>query len=331
MMKLQESGSNIPTDNLMKTIKNEAKKVKKSSNSTKRRLMKEDITFYIILLPFVITFFLFNALPILASIVLSFLDYDMVSSPIFIGFDNYIRMFTGDQVFFKVIGTTFKFAIIAGPGGYLLAFLLAWMINEFPRPIRVLLTFIFYVPSLVGNALYIWQVMFSGDSYAYVNNILLSFGLITEPIQWFQNSAYNFTIIIIIQLWLSMGISFLANIAGLQNVNTELYEAGAIDGIRTRWHELWYITLPSMKTILLFSAVMQIQSAFSMSSLNKTLAGYPSVNNSVDTLVSYIEDIGTARYEMGYAAALSVFLFAVILIFRYGIGAVLNLIGKSDS
>ncbi len=286
--------------------------------------------FYLILLPFLLAFFIFNMLPVLASMVLSFFDYDMVSSPLFIGFGNYIRMFTADRTFFKVVGTTLKFALIVGPGGYLLAFLLAWMINEFPRTIRVLLTFVFYVPSLVGNALYIWQVMFSGDSYAYVNNILLSFGFITEPIQWFQNTSYNFFVIVLVQLWMSMGISFLANISGLQNVNTELYEAGAIDGIRTRWHELWYITLPSMKTILLFSAVMQIQAAFSISTLIKTLAGYPSVNNSVDTLVSYIEDVATSRYEMGYAAALSVFLFVVVIAFRYGIGAILNLIGKSE-
>lgn len=305
--------------------------MKKSPTKTQKRLMREDVVFYLILVPFTAAFFLFNVLPVLASMVLSFFDYDMVSSPIFIGFENYIRMFTGDQVFFKVVGTTLKFAIIVGPGGYLLAFLLAWMINEFPRAIRVLLTFIFYVPSLVGNALYIWQVMFSGDSYAYINNILLSFGFITEPIQWFQDTSYNFTIIVIVQLWMSMGISFLANISGLQNVNSELYEAGAIDGIRTRWHELWYITLPSMKTILLFSAVMQIQSAFSISGLIKSLAGYPSVNNSVDSLVSYIEDIATSRYEMGYAAALSVFLFVIVIAFRYGIGAVLNLIGKSDN
>ena len=305
--------------------------MKKSLNNTKKRLMQEDITFYLILIPFVSAFLLFNVMPVLASMFLSFFDYDMVSSPIFVGFENYIRMFTGDQVFFKVAGTTLKFALIVGPGGYLLAFLLAWMINEFPRPIRVLLTFIFYVPSLVGNALYIWQVMFSGDSYAYVNNVLLSFGLITEPIQWFQDTSYNFTIIVAVQLWMSMGISFLANISGLQNVNNELYEAGAIDGIKTRWHELWFITLPSMKTILLFSAVMQIQSAFSISTLIKTLVGYPSVNYSVDTLVSYIEDIATSRYEMGYAAALSVFLFVVVISFRYGIGALLNLVGKSDN
>ena len=128
-----------------------------------------------------------------------------------------------------------------------------------------------------------------------------------------------------------MGVSFLANIAGLQNVSSEMYEAGAIDGIRTRWHELWYITLPSMKTILLFGAVMQIQAVFSVSTLMTTLVGYPSVNNSVDTLVSYISDIGTARYEMGYAAALSVILFLLVLAFRFGIGALLNLVGKSDS
>jgi len=305
--------------------------VKNSPTNVGKRLTREDIAFYLILLPFVVAFFFFNVLPVLASMILSFFDYDMVSSPIFISFDNYIRMFTEDKVFFKIVGTTLKFAIIVGPGGYLMSFILAWMINEFPRAVRVLLTFVFYVPSLVGNALYIWQVMFSGDSYAYINNILLSFGLITEPIQWFQDTAYNFTIIVIVQLWMSMGISFLANISGLQNVNTELYEAGAIDGIKTRWHELWYITLPSMKTILLFSAVMQIQSAFSISSLIKTLVGYPSVNNSVDTLVSYIEDIATSRYEMGYAAALSVFLFIIVIIFRYGIGALLDLVGKSDN
>ena len=292
--------------------------------------MKDDISFYLFMTPFMLAFFLFTVIPIVSSMVLSFFDYDMVSTPIFIGFENYIRMFTADDLFFTVLANSLSFGILVGPGGYLLAFLLAWMINEFPRAIRVLLTFIFYVPSLVGNALYIFQIMFSGDSYAYINNLLISFGFITEPIQWFQNPDYNFVLIVAIQLWSSMGVSFLANIAGLQNVNTELYEAGAIDGIRTRWHELWYITMPSMKTILLFSAVMQIQTAFSMGALQTTLAGYPSVNNSLDTLVQYIGDIGTTRYEMGYAAALSVFLFAIIIIFRYLIGGLLNLIGKSD-
>lgn len=295
-----------------------------------RKRMSENTVYYILLLPFMLTFLVFNIIPVLTSMVLSFFDFDMVSLPIFIGLENYSRMFTSDPLFLRVLGTTFRFAVVAGPVGYLLAFILAWMINEFPRVIRVLLTFIFYVPALVGNGTYIWQIMFSGDSYAYANNILISFGFITEPIQWFQNASYNFTIILFVQLWMSMGVSFLSNMAGLQNVNVELYEAGAIDGIRTRWHELWYITLPTMKSILLFSAVMQIQSVFSAGALMQQLAGYPSVNNSVDTFVTYISDMGTTRYEMGYASALSVILFLIILTIRYVVGFLLNLVGKSD-
>ncbi len=295
-----------------------------------RKRMSENTVYYILLLPFMLTFLVFNIIPVLTSMVLSFFDFDMVSLPIFIGLENYSRMFTSDPLFLRVLGTTFRFAVVAGPVGYLLAFVLAWMINEFPRVIRVLLTFIFYVPALVGNGTYIWQIMFSGDSYAYANNILISFGFITEPIQWFQNASYNFTIILFVQLWMSMGVSFLSNMAGLQNVNVELYEAGAIDGIITRWHDLWYITLPTMKSILLFSAVMQIQSVFSAGALMQQLAGYPSVNNSVDTFVTYISDMGTTRYEMGYASALSVILFLIILTIRYVVGFLLNLIGKSD-
>lgn len=297
---------------------------------SKINLNGENLTFFIIMLPFMGLFFLLNILPVLASIVLSFFDYDMVSTPIFTGFENYIRMVADDELFLKVVGNTLRFSVVAGPVSFILAFLLAWMINEFNQYVRMILTFIFYAPALVGNAYFIWQVFFSSDSYGYMNNLLMSFGLINEPINWFQNTAYNMTLILIVQLWMSMGVSFLANIAGLQNVNTELYEAGAIDGIKTRWHELWYITLPSMKSILLFGAVMQIQAVFSVSSIITTLAGYPSVNNSVDTLVSYISDIGTTRYEMGYASALSVFLFILVLLFRFGIGALLNLIGKSD-
>lgn len=299
--------------------------------SKTKKLTSEDFSFYAIMAPFLIFFFLFNILPVLSSVTLSLFDYDMVSSPIFVGFENYSRMFSGDDVFMKVLGNTFRFSIVAGPVSFLLSFMLAWMINEFTKTLRVILTFIFYAPALVGNAYFIWQILFSGDSYGYLNNILMSFGFITEPINWFQNTSYNMTIIIIVQLWMSMGVSFLANIAGLQNVSEELYEAAAIDGVRSRWHELWYVTLPSMKSILLFSSVMQIQAVFSVSTVITTLAGYPSVNNSVDTLVSYISDIGTTRYEMGYASALSMFLFVMVLAFRFGIGALLNLVGKSDS
>ncbi len=299
-------------------------------NIKHKRRLSENSVFFILSIPFLLLFFVFTVLPILSSIILSLFDYDMVSTPIFLGFDNYLRLFTSDSVFLKVLGNTLKFSVITGPLSFCLAFILAWMINEFRPIIRSILAFLFYAPALVGNAYFIWQVMFSGDSLGYINNFLISFGLITEPIQWFKDVNYNMIIIMIIQLWMSMGVSFLSNLAGLQNVNTELYEAGAIDGIKGRWHELWYITLPSMKNILLFSAVMQIQSVFSIGPVVTQLAGYPSVNNSVDTIVSLIGDVGTTRYEMGYASTLSVVLFAMILFFRYVVGYLLKLIGKSN-
>lgn len=301
----------------------------KTKNETiKRGALSENAVHYIMISPFLILFFLFTVLPVISSLVLSFFSYDMISLPKFSGVANYLRMFNGDEVFPKAVVNTLKFAVVTGPFSYLLAYLLAWFINDFNPAVRTVLTFIFYAPAMIGNATFIWQTMFSSDSYGYANSFLISLGIITEPISWFKNEAYNFTILIIVQLWTSMGISFLADIAGLQNVNPELYEAGALDGIKNRWFELWYITLPSMKSILLFGAVMQIQATFSIGAVITALAGYPSVNNSVDTVVSHLLDVGTVRYEMGYAAAISTVLFLMMLFARYLIGKILNLLGK---
>lgn len=301
----------------------------KTKNETiKRGALSENAVHYIMISPFLILFFLFTVLPVISSLVLSFFSYDMISLPKFSGVANYLRMFNGDEVFPKAVVNTLKFAVVTGPLSYLLAYLLAWFINDFNPAVRTVLTFIFYAPAMIGNATFIWQTMFSSDSYGYANSFLISLGIITEPISWFKNEAYNFTILIIVQLWTSMGISFLADIAGLQNVNPELYEAGALDGIKNRWYELWYITLPSMKSILLFGAVMQIQATFSIGAVITALAGYPSVNNSVDTVVSHLLDVGTVRYEMGYAAAISTVLFLMMLFARYLIGKILNLLGK---
>ena len=301
----------------------------KTKNKTiKRGALSENAVHYIMISPFLILFFLFTVLPVISSLGLSFFSYDMISLPKFSGVANYLRMFNGDEVFPKAVVNTLKFAVVTGPLSYLLAYLLAWFINDFNPAVRTVLTFIFYAPAMIGNATFIWQTMFSSDSYGYANSFLISLGIITEPISWFKNEAYNFTILIIVQLWTSMGISFLADIAGLQNVNPELYEAGALDGIKNRWYELWYITLPSMKSILLFGAVMQIQATFSIGAVITALAGYPSVNNSVDTVVSHLLDVGTVRYEMGYAASISTVLFLMMLFARYIIGKILNLLGK---
>jgi len=280
------------------------------------------------LAPFLISFIVFMVVPVIASIVLSFFRYDMLGTPEFIGFDNYFRMIMEDKVFGISLANTLYFAVITGPVGFMLSFILAWFINELGPKARSVLSFLFYSPALMGNVYFIWQVMFSGDSYGYVNSLLISLNVISEPIQWFSNPNYSMTLVILIQLWMSMGVSFLANISGLQNVDVSLYEAAAIDGIKNRWQELWYITLPSMKNILLFSAVMQIQASFSVSGIATTLTGNPSVNYSTHTIVTHLTDVSSVRYEMGYAAAISVFLFLMMAFARIGIGKLLDATGK---
>lgn len=287
--------------------------------------MNDQKPMIVMLIPFMTFFTVFLIIPIISSITLSFTSYDMISAPKFIGIDNFKRMFLDDYVFPIVLKNTLVFAVIAGPIGFLLSFLLAWFVNDFSPKIRTLLSFMFYSPSLVGNAYFIWKVAFSGDSYGYINSILLSLGIITEPIIWLKTAAYLMPIIIVVQLWQSMGISFLSNISGLQNVSADLYEAGAIDGVRNRWQELRYITLPAMKHMLLFSAVMQIQSSFSVSAIAIQLAGFPSTQHAVDTIVSHMSEVATVRYELGYASAIAAVLFILMATTRIIVGIVMSM------
>ncbi len=280
----------------------------------KTKKLKNRLSIYLLIAPFLILFIIFTVVPILSSVGLSFFYYDTVSTPKFIGLDNYIQMFFNDDMFPKALLNSVFFAVVIGPLSFMLCFLLAWLVCDYGKRTRTILSFLIYAPALSGNVYFIWKLLFSGDSYGYINSILLSIGLISEPIQWLQDSDYVLPIVVVVQLWMSFGTSFLANIAGIQSVDSQLYEAAAMDGVPTRWHEMWYVTLPSMKSILVFSCVMQIQSAFAISTVPKALAGFPSVNYSVETLVTLIGDVGTTRYELGYAAAISVFLFVLMLI-----------------
>lgn len=290
--------------------------------------LREQFPLLIMIAPFLTFFLLFTVIPIISSIVLSFTNYDLLSTPTFAGIDNYKRMIVDDEVFGIVVKNTLVFAVISGPIGFLMAFVLAWFVNEFSPGVRTILSFMFYSPSLAGNAVFIWKVLFSGESYGYINSMLLSLGVITEPVVWLKTPEYLMPIVIIVQLWQSMGISFLSNISGLQNVSADLYEAGAIDGIRSRWQELRYITLPVMKHMLLFSAVMQIQSSFSVSGIAIELAGFPSTQYAVDTIVSHMTDVATIRFEYGYASAIAVVLFLMMAGTRALIGKALSMLGR---
>jgi multiple sugar transport system permease protein len=266
--------------------------------------------------PFFIIFFTFTVLPVLMSFGLSFTSFDMLQAPKFIGLDNYINLFLNDEVFLIALKNTFILAVITGPVSYIMAFVFAWLINELPRKIRWLMTLIFYAPSISGSAYLLWQLIFSSDMYGVLNATLMDLGIINAPILWLDTPQYALPILIIVQLWLSLGVSFLAFIAGLQTVDKTLYEAGAIDGIRNRWQELWYITLPQMKPQLMFGAVMQITSALGIAAVSINLLGFPSVEYSGHTIVTHLMDFGSTnstRLEMGYASAIATVLFFIML------------------
>lgn len=268
---------------------------------------------YILLAPYMVLFAVFTVLPVIISIVLSFTYFNMLEFPKFIGWQNYTRLFLDDDVFLIAVKNTILFAVITGPISYIACFIFAWIINELSPKVRAVMTLIFYAPSISGNVFFIWLMIFSGDRYGIANGLLLKLGFILEPLQWLKTEAYILPIIILVQLWLSLGTGFLAFIAGLQTVDSTLYEAGAVDGVRNRWQELWYITLPSMRPQLMFGAVIQLTTAFAVADVSIALAGFPSVNYAAETIVTHLIDFGTTRFEMGYASAIATVLFMIMV------------------
>ncbi len=268
---------------------------------------------YIMCAPYFLLFFTFTVLPVLASIVLSFTYFNMLEAPTFIGWDNYIKLFLDDDIFMTSFKNTLILAIITGPVSYMLCLLFAWIINEFKGKLRAFLTLIFYAPSICGQAYLIWTYILTGDRYGYLNGFLLRWGILDEPILWMKTEKYVLPILIIVQLWLSLGTGFLSFIAGLQTVDKSLYEAAAMDGVKNRWQELWYVTLPAMKPQLLFGAVMQITTSFAIGDVSIALAGNPSVNYAGATIVTHLMDYGQTRFEMGYASAIAVILFLLMV------------------
>lgn len=287
---------------------------RKELKEYQKRAFKRSRELYILMAPYFVLFAVFTILPVLISILFSFSYFNLLEFPDFsAGWENYRRLFFEDDVFLIALKNTIMFAVITGPLGYLGSFLFAWLVNELKPKVRSVMTLIIYAPSISGGAYIIWRLIFSGDMYGYANAFLINTGLVLEPIQWLQNPDFIPIIIILVQLWLSLGVSFLAFIAGLQSVDRTLYEAGAVDGLKNRWQELWYITLPSIKPQLLFSAVVQITASLAISEVAMNIAGFPSVGYAGHTIVTHLIDVGNLRFEMGYASAIATILFVIML------------------
>ena len=289
--------------------------------------LKKYKSLYAMVLPFAFLFFLFTVLPVIISIFLSFTSFDMVSAPKFIGLKNYINLLVEDDIFLIAVKNTLFFAVVTGPLSYMMCFLFAWLVNELPRIPRAILTLVFYVPSISGNAYLVWKLLFSSDTYGWANAWLMKLGLTNDALLFLSTPKYIMPILVVIQLWLSLGVSFLTFIAGLQTVDKELYEAATVEGIRNRWQELWYITLPQMKPQLMFGAVMQITSSLSVSQLSIDMVGFPSVDYAGHTILTHLHDYGTVRYQLGYACTIAVVLFFIMIICNCVIQKLLRRIG----
>jgi multiple sugar transport system permease protein len=302
------------------------KKTEKKPNFLVRFFRKEKLLFqkddkvaYLFALPYVLLFMTFIIIPIFLAMILSLTTFDMVTFPSYNGLNNFVFLLTSDEEFMRyILPNTIKFALIVGPGGYALSFFMAWLLAQLPHKLRTVLAIVLYSPSLTAGVTMtvVWKVFFAGDESGYLNYVLLELGLIIEPIAFLQSPNFLFTIMIMVALWGSMGIGFLAMLAGILNVDQELYEAAYIDGLKSRFQEIYYITIPAMKPQMLFGAVMAIVGTFSAGALGVQLSGSnPTPNYSGSLILNHIEDYGFIRYDMGYAAALSIVLLLIIYFF----------------
>lgn len=289
--------------------------------------MKQSKTCYLFLAPYAILFTVFYILPVCSSIFFSFTDYNILEPPKFVGIKNYISLILQDDIFLTSIKNTFLIAVITGPLGYIASFVFAWLINELPRWVRSVAVIVFYAPSIAGNCYVIFSVFFRGDAYGYVNSFLMELGVIDAPVLWLINPKYMLPVCMLVILWMSLGTGFLSFVAGLQGVDRSQFEAGYMDGIKNRWQELWYITLPNMKPMLMFGAIMAITQAFGVCDVTMALCGYPSTDYAARTIVTHLFDYGFTRFEMGYACAIATILFLMMYLCNKAIQSLLRRVG----
>ena len=287
-------------------------------------MMKTNKACYAMLLPFMSLFIIFTVVPVVMSLPMGFTNFNIIETPKFVGLSNFYTLFLNDDVFLIAVRNTLIFAIFTGPFSYILSFIIAWLINEMNAFLKTFFTFVFYAPSMTTSVYVTWQLILSGDSYGYLNAVLIDLGILNEPAQWLTDTNYILTVVIIVQLWMSMGAGFLAIRAGFQNIDKSMYEAGAIEGIKNRWQELFYITIPSMGPQLLFAAVIQISASFTVGVVGQNLVGLPSTDYAAHTIMNHATDYGNIRYEMGYASAICFVLFAAMLLANKGINWLLG-------
>ena len=266
----------------------------------------------VFVLPTLIAFIIGFVWPFIWGAGLSFCKFTTVKNVQFVGLSNYAQLILDDDVFLISLKNTLLLAVVTGPLGYFASFLMAWIITLVKKG-RGFFSMAFYAPSLTSGVAMstIWLILFSGDRYGYINNLLLRFGVIMEPILWTKDADYVLPVIMIITIWMSMGNGFLSFLAGFQNIDPSMYEAGRVDGIKNKFQELRLITIPLMKPQMLFGAINSIVGAFAVFDVATAVAGMPSPNYAAHTIVAHLYDYAFTRFNMGYASSVAMVLFLI--------------------
>jgi multiple sugar transport system permease protein len=286
--------------------------------------MKRNKYAYAMLAPYFLLFTMMTLIPVMMALPMGFTNFNMVNFPNWVGFSNFETLFMEDEVFLISIQNTLVFAVITGPLSYAMCFMLAWFINQLPGQLKMVFTFIFYAPTLSGNIYTTWQLIFSGDAYGLANAYLMDMGILNRSQEWLTDGNLIMGVVIIVQLWISLGAGFLAIRAGFQGIDGSRYEAGAIEGIKNRAQELLYITIPAMGPQLLFAAIMQITASFAAGDVSRFLTSFPTTDYRAHSIMNHAFDYGAVRFEMGYASAICFILFFSMLLANWGIKKVLG-------
>ena len=286
-------------------------------SSTSQRIRWRDLTdgekreekeAFMLLSPWILGFLVFTLAPILASLALSFCEYNILLTPKFVAFRNYDMLFTGDPLFWQALKVTGTYTLVGVPLGIVCGYMLAVLLNQKVRGLSVYRT-IYYLPALVTGVpvALLWMWIFNPK--LGLANALLGYIGIQGP-DWFWSKQWALPTFILTSLW-GVGGGMVVYLAGLQGVPTQLYEAAEIDGAG-RLRRFWHITVPMTTPVIFLNLITGIIGSFQVFTSGYLITGGGPANATL-FYVLYLYNQGWKYLRMGYASALAWILFIVIL------------------
>jgi multiple sugar transport system permease protein len=270
---------------------------------------------YMMLIPFLLLFLAFVIWPILNSFYLSFTKYSGIKAPEFIGFDNYIHLFS-DERFVTSLENTGIYVVAMVTLNSVLGLGIAMAFRK-PNWVNQVCRAMFFLPAVTSTVAtsVLWRAIFTGEDYGLANTVRHVFGL--ETISFFAQPEWTIPILVLVGLWGGVGYTMIIFLAGLQSIPGDLQEAAAIDGASSQQRFL-FITLPLLKPTTLYIVITGLIGAFQIFDVVYLL--YPAVGNvggpldSALMIVPYLYDRGFDRFQLGYASSIAWVLFAIIFI-----------------